>query len=888
MNKNEIFTHFFYNSPSAFFFTKPDGSIINANESICTMFQYKESEIIEKGRDGLFKIDHLNNVLNSKIEDGSIKIEATGIKKDGTSFPVDIFSWLIKGADGSNYNANFVIDISVRKDNINQIEMLYMLSIDMTGIARNGRFLTINPAATDILGYNEEELLALNFLELIHPEDLLKSIEEKNKVINGQSSMYFTNRYKCKNGEYKWLEWNTNFIDDKTYFVARDVSTIMIEQERSRLLESVVNHANDGVVITKAEPFELPGPEIVFVNNALLLQSGFTHEELIGNNPRVFQGEKTDKKELMRLKEALKRKVSCEIEVINYKKSGEEFWVNISVFPLTDDNGLLTHWVSIQKNVTERKKTEEALVKSNRINLFTSEVNELILKATSEEDIINKIPEIAVAVGKFEFVWFTKPDKVNKGFKTLSFAGNEAGYTSFTSPLLSIMDIPYGNGPTGRAYRNKKYYYSNDIENDSNMLPWKEEALKRGFLSVISVPVIINEEAKYIINFYTCQVNYFNTDEIRLLENLADNIAFSLNALYNKKKREETEISLTKLSMAIEQSSFTVVISNTNGEIEYVNNAGIKLTGYSHEELIGQKSSVFKTGYTSREEYEHLWNTIKNGKTWNGIFCNKKKNGELFWESAVISPVFNTEGNITNFIAVKEDISERKKNEAELLKLNEELQSLSTHLITVREEERKHIAKEIHDELGQTLTLLKLDISWIISHLDTDKNTLTERLQQIKKLTDETVQTSRRLYNYIYPQMIDDIGLIETIQWHSKSYLNNQNIDLEIWHNFTVDTLIKDTNTCLVLFRIYQESFTNILRYADADKVAIEINIEEDQHVVMIIKDNGVGFIVDEVDTKLHHGILGMRERVKALKGSISIESKPGEGTTTRVRLPII
>jgi len=303
--------------------------------------------------------------------------------------------------------------------------------------------------------------------------------------------------------------------------------------------------------------------------------------------------------------------------------------------------------------------------------------------------------------------------------------------------------------------------------------------------------------------------------------------------------------------------------------------------------LIGQSSSVFKTGYTSRDEYEHLWNTIKNGKPWHGVFCNKKKNGEYYWEAAVISPVINKDGIITNFIAVKEDISERKKNDAELLKLNQELQSLSSHLITVREEERKHIAKEIHDELGQTLTLLKLDISWVLTHLDLDKSILTERLQQIKKLTEETVQTSRRLYNYIYPQMIDDIGLIETIKWHSKSFLNNQKIALDIWSNFANDTLIKDAKTCLVLFRIYQESFTNILRYAAANKVVLEINIE-DQHVIMIIKDNGVGFNVEEVDTKLHHGILGMRERVKALNGTITIESELGKGTTTSVWIPIV
>ena len=1010
MINNELFHDFFYNAPNAFFLTIQNGSIIDANEAASNLLQYSVAELIEKGRDVLFKFNQLNNHLQNRQKNGSVRLEATGIKKDGTEFPVEVFSWLIKGEDGIIYNATFVIDITNNKANINHIEMLYMLSVDMIGIADNGRFLSINPAGTAILGYEQKELLALDFMELIHPDDLQKSIDERDKVHKGEHSVYFTNRYRCKDGAYKWLEWNTYFKDNKTYFVARDVTTIMKHEEHYKLLESVIAHANDAVIITEAELYEMTSPKILFINEALIKQTGYSREELIGNTPSMFQGEKTDRKELNRLKASLTKWESCEIEVLNYRKNGDEYWVNISVFPIANETGWFTHWVSVQKDVTERKKIEAALIRSSRINLFTSKINELILKATSKEEIFKKIPEIAVEIGGFEFVWFTKPDIESKCFKTLSFAGNENGYTTFTSQLLSILDVPYGNGPTGKAYRNKKYYYSNDIANDSNMLPWRDEALRRGFLSIISVPVIINEEVKYIINFYNSQVNYFNSEEIMLLETLTDNIAYSLNALYNKRKREETEVSLIKLSMAIEQSSSSVIISSLKGDIEYVNNACCRLSGYCHKELIGKDSSIFKTKFNSREEYEQLWKTLNAGKTWQGIFCNQKKNGELYWETAVISPVLNSEKVITNFISVKEDITRKiameeekilltnviknsnaatiisdmedhiiflndkgremvslslnddislykttdfltpetndlirntliyellkndkwegeiemitlngnkfpaiintmlhrnkkgepemksttainitdiKNHEAELIKLNEELRSLSSHLVQIREEERKHIAKEIHDELGQNLTLLKLDVSWVLKHLYDDKDILINRLEKIKDNTDDTIKTSRRLYNSIYPQMIDDIGLVSTIKWHSKSYLNNQDIEIEIWSDLDNDKIFKNHNTSLALFRVYQETFTNILRYAKANNVAIEINVDED-NILMTIIDNGIGFEVDKVDTTIHHGLLGMRERVKALNGNISIDSAPGKGTFTNVRIPII
>ena len=134
--------------------------------------------------------------------------------------------------------------------------------------------------------------------------------------------------------------------------------------------------------------------------------------------------------------------------------------------------------------------------------------------------------------------------------------------------------------------------------------------------------------------------------------------------------------------------------------------------------------------------------------------------------------------------------------------------------------------------------------------------------------------------------MLDDIGLISTIRWHSKSYIENQNIAIKIHSNIDTEKITPDHTICLTLFRVYQETFTNILRYAKASKVTIEVNVE-DNNVLMAIVDNGIGFEIDKVDTKLHHGLLGMRERVKALNGTILLESSLGNGTSTTVKIPM-
>jgi PAS domain S-box-containing protein len=213
-----------------------------------------------------------------------------------------------------------------------------------------------------------------------------------------------------------------------------------------------------------------------------------------------------------------------------------------------------------------------------------------------------------------------------------------------------------------------------------------------------------------------------------LLDKLSRIISSASNALNNsdqKKNNTENkhlEEQLKILSCAVEQNPCTIVITDIKGNIEYVNPKFTQLTGYSTEEAIGQNPRILKTDKTSPEEYERLWKAIMSGKEWHGEFCNKKKNGELYWESASISPVRNSEGAITHFVAVKEDITQRKRMEEKLTLFNKYLEA---HVI-----ERTKKLKEKNTKL----------LNEIIRREQVE-DVLQENVEKIQKITSSAFDT---------------------------------------------------------------------------------------------------------------------------------------------------
>lgn len=254
----------------------------------------------------------------------------------------------------------------------NDLNKILDASLDIISVVNeNGEFIQLNNAVERIWGYSIDELLGKRNTDFVVSEDLNKTLDIIEKIKQGEDVINFENKYKHKNGKVVSMSWSAT-IDTKTklrYAIGRDISEKVERENQLKLLESVITNTVDSVVITEAAPIDFPGPKIVYVNEAFEKMTYYSKAEVIGQSPRILQGPETDRNELDRLKLCLQKWEPCEVEIINYKKNGEPFWIHFTVVPVANEQGWFTHWVSIQHDVTERKKQE---VEKNKL------INELV------------------------------------------------------------------------------------------------------------------------------------------------------------------------------------------------------------------------------------------------------------------------------------------------------------------------------------------------------------------------------------------------------------------------------------------------------------------------------------------------------------------------------
>lgn len=336
-------------------------------------------------------------------------------------------------------------------------------------------------------------------------------------------------------------------------------------------------------------------------------------------------------------------------------------------------------------------------------------------------------------------------------------------------------------------------------------------------------------------------------------------------------------------SHALQSAANAIVITDITGAIVFVNDSFEKLTGYSAEEVIGKNPKILKSGRQRSDYYRDLWDSILAGKVWRGVLVNKKKNGELYNEEQTITPVRDESGRLSHFIAIKQDITERIESEARLRSLSESLHMLAARLEAAREDERKTISREIHDQLGQLLTGAKVSLLGFDPSNELTPASITEKVAHAVSMLDEAMDTVRDISGKLRPGVLDYLGLISAIEWETERFRGTTGIACTL--NLPQDGQPLDSERSTTLFRIFQEALTNVARHAKATELTVTLTVTRSAYF-MKVEDNGIGISEKEIESPNALGLIGIRERLYRFGGKLEILSPRNGGTALTIHLP--
>lgn len=599
-----------------------------------------------------------------KDQNGNISFGVfTHLKKDGTPIQVEINGHKI---DFNNQKCILVVcqDISKRieqEEIILQSEQRFKALVQEGGdmisiIDSDGKYSYTSPTTTAILGITPEEFQNNTIFDFIHPDDMEKAYTYMQRIATEKKVIVEPFRLKDGKKEWRWIETVlTNMLDNPAIrgIVAnsRDITKQKEEEQQFRLLSSVVTNTKDSVVITEVELFDYSGPKIIYVNEAFTKMTGYKASEIVGKTTKVLYGPNTDHEELKKLSKAIEKWESCEITIINYKKNGEEFWNNFKVSPVNDEKGNHTHWIVIQRDVTEQKQKE----------LEKELLGKISLNFSSEKDLLSSSKLLCQTIcdyGRFDFVELWMPNIENTKLQLMATHAASKNANTFCELTKKNQTFKLGEGLPGAVWSKKNTLLWEDINKKDDFVR-KEAAEKTAIKNASAFPLIFNNQIMGVLLIASQkEINHLNK-HIKLFEQLKQFIGSEMN-------RKKLENDLGYLYNTIPD---ILCVTDFQGRFLKINKAACDLLGYTEEELLYQPFNNFvhpEDKVITKNELEG----ITQGQI-NSSFENRyrTKSGKVIWLSWT-SKASSEEGLV---YAIAKNITEEKK----LRELNRQTRELA-------------------------------------------------------------------------------------------------------------------------------------------------------------------------------------------------------------------
>jgi PAS domain S-box-containing protein len=346
-------------------------------------------------------------------------------------------------------------------------------------------------------------------------------------------------------------------------------------------------------------------------------------------------------------------------------------------------------------------------------------------------------------------------------------------------------------------------------------------------------------------------------------------------------ERRQEQIATAEQAALLELTQDSVFVINMQGAVQFWSRGAEQMLGYTKAQAAGKIAhELLRTEFP--QPFEEIKAELMRVGHWEGDVIKTAQDGTRIAMAGRWALQWAKRDQAPRILVFNSDITARKSGEESLVLQKEQLRALAERLQWVREEDRKSVARDLHDQIGQILTSIKMDLTWVIRHLPESQGTVLPRLRESITSIDEGVKAVRAICSGLRPGVLDDLGLAAAIEWQASEFASRNGVQCKV----TVPPvdLHLDGDRATATFRIFQECLTNVIRHAQAKSVRVEL-CQEEENIRLVVTDDGIGFYESDLSSSL--GILGMKERAQFCGGDVQISSSPGNGTTVTVRVPV-
>lgn len=693
---------------------------------------------------------------------------------------------------------------------------------ELISMVSEGSYIYISPSYEKLFGYTPDEIQKMGPYSLVHPDD-------HHMLKDWQSKRMMEFRVRNKDGDYLWIEGESFVIAGEpeiTVGIARNVTNrkateeaLKDSEERYRML---FEHNPLPMFVYDEETYQF-----LAVNESAVTHYGYTKDEFLNMTIMDIRPNEDipDLKNLFKRQNTGMRRVGVWRHIL---KNGVIINVDVTTHAITFDGRPAR--IVLADDVTAKVKAENALRESEeKYRIIVETANEGILLIDEKQTVTFVNSKLADIVGY-------KRDEL-KGKRVIDFVFEE--------------DIKRAESYIKDNMEGLKAEFKFKLKHRDGSERW---------VSVNAVPVF-DGPGRY-------------TGGLALITDITE-----------QRKAEAEHHRLNELLRSlINYSPLGVIILDKDGNTELWNPACERMFGWSRKEVQGKKLPFITPD--KAEEHLELRNTIMKGESFTDReVVRLSKDGKKFNLSISAAPLFDSDHKPIGISSFLIDVTEKKKSEREREKLFKQitaarnrLKILSSKLISVQETEKRNISRELHDEIGQMLTAIKIDVQRI--RLDPDSPDTASTVNDCSKLVESTISVVRNLSLELRPAIIDDLGLAASLRWYLDRFQQRTGIKVKTEFEKTLDPLPPEC--AITFFRICQEALTNIAKHAEAGYVKVSLK-QNKSFIVLMIEDDGSGFdtqkaLRDAVRGK-SLGLISMQERTELLGGKFSIKSIKGSGT---------